>query len=1293
MGYNKPTDVIEAIIDAFYKKRDIEAILSCVTEDAQWIGSEAGEVLFGKTEIRKRMEHDLAKYPYELPIEFGEPNIRMRDEEHASAVLIGYQKLVHVKGKGYVVRVTLNLERQKKQCWLISSLHVSVPNTQIVNFELSDKLMRSEEIQKLLDENTPVHVGIFLLKDTTLKMVDYSEHLIEGIEYSASDFERVVKENALDVIYEEDRAHFFITLLDAVHGKKIMNTSFRIIMGNGRQKWVHVSARIVEEVDGESLIEAAFIPMAEETILYYDIANHATNGIYVISKKNHKLLYVNRSVERLLTSMGEKCVLGGKCYRTLCGYDKPCENCVIQSKKPVEYFHERLHASIIAKSHDIIWNGTEASVVYINDITKQKEEEQSVAEARRNLTIAMNHANMLYWEYDYKNSRAIADSNIENVFDLPSVLEDYPESYLKKGYVSEEDVFVFRENINAMREGAEYREFAAKVHTKYSDYNWMKFRLTGIKDVNGNPVRAICTAEPITEYKELEQRFETALTQNNIECWTYDISRKTISLKSGRKYAKKYGRMAEVKDVPEVHIRDKFVHPDDVNKIRYFYKRVNDGEKQVDEVLRFWDEEKKEYRFNHCTYTTIFDKTNTPLYAIGSSIDITERLEERRGYETAVEYRKHTQVENQILSAHCSITQNRVLEISSGLGEELLNRYGNVRDIFFQQFGLLIVDEEQRQEFWKKFLNAGIIHNFEIGNTQFSMGCGMEYNHEYKWILIHMTVVSEPSTGDLEGFLVVTDRTETRQQENILETALQWDFDYVASADLYDDTVDIYTSRTDLNDLKDVIPGGRYSYSKRCKMAADSIVIEEDRKRYLENMAAENIFRNLEQNDIYEFTYHIYTKENTIRAKRTRFTANKHENKMIVFSRTDVTDMLAEQDAQKKALSKSLHEAEKATKAKTDFLARMSHDMRTPMNAIIGLSSLTLDDAQNPEIAKENMGKMRQASDFLLGLVNDILDMAKIEDGSVELNMEPYTYSEFLLNMKTMFKPQCEAKGITINFVEPVHMDPTGMTDKLRINQIFFNIFSNAVKYTPSGGRIDCFVENLKMEGNVLVADYIIKDTGIGMSESFQKHMFDPFVRESNEITTQLQGSGLGLSITKQLVELMGGTIHIESKKNHGTCVTIHMGFEQVSPQQKLDSQKLLDQVDDSALAGKKILLVEDHPLNAQIAQKLLEKKQMQVTYAENGKIAVEKFKASGLHDFDAILMDIRMPEMSGLDATKAIRALKRADAKTVPIIAMSANAYQEDIQKSLAAGMNAHLAKPIEPEKMYGAIAKQLFF
>ncbi|MDD3336835.1 MAG: response regulator [Eubacteriales bacterium] len=379
-----------------------------------------------------------------------------------------------------------------------------------------------------------------------------------------------------------------------------------------------------------------------------------------------------------------------------------------------------------------------------------------------------------------------------------------------------------------------------------------------------------------------------------------------------------------------------------------------------------------------------------------------------------------------------------------------------------------------------------------------------------------------------------------------------------------------------------------------------------------------------------------------------------------------------------------------ANEAKSNFLARMSHDMRTPLNGILGLTSLAIDEVNDPKSALSDLIKIRDSGDFLLGLVNDVLDMSQIEKGAMRLKQEPYSYTDFIGGVKAMFVPLCQQKGL--NFIcDPNPMQVTIITDKVRQNQIFFNILSNAVKYTPEGGTIIFRRENMEWTDQTLTCDYVIEDTGIGMSTEFQKHMYESFSRESQALTAGMEGNGLGLSIAQNLVKLMGGQLSIVSKQGKGTTVTIHLRSKLAPNTQSNPTEKYQPPIQQTMLEGKRVLLVEDHPLNAEIATRLLQKKQMIVIRAGNGRSAVEQFQASSPSYFDAILMDIRMPEMNGIDATIAIRALERVDAKTVPIIAMTANAFEEDVRRSHDAGMNAHLAKPIVPEELYQTLEEQI--
>lgn len=385
-------------------------------------------------------------------------------------------------------------------------------------------------------------------------------------------------------------------------------------------------------------------------------------------------------------------------------------------------------------------------------------------------------------------------------------------------------------------------------------------------------------------------------------------------------------------------------------------------------------------------------------------------------------------------------------------------------------------------------------------------------------------------------------------------------------------------------------------------------------------------------------------------------------------------------------------ELEKVSNAKSRFLSNVSHDLRTPMNGIIGMSYFGME-SENLDEAKDYHKKVHEAGQYLLRLINDTLDMSKIDSEKMVLNPEPYYFDDFLDSINNMFREKVQEKGIHFTVHVQNHPDYAVLVDKLRIQQIFVNLINNAIKFTPNNGNVNFEIRVLEEDEKQARIVFVVRDDGIGMSQEFQKKMFEPFEQENAEDVRNDDGTGLGLSIVKQLVDLMDGSIVCESNPGEGTRFIILLEMEKGGSRPKQEKeQQLIDKKSlQNILSGKKILLCEDHPMNTQIAKRLMEKEGMQVEHAGNGKIAVEMMQKSQPYWYDAILMDIRMPEMDGLEATRAIRAMDRNDSKVIPIIAMTANAFSDDVQKSLEAGMNAHLSKPVEPEVLYRTLGDEI--
>lgn len=383
----------------------------------------------------------------------------------------------------------------------------------------------------------------------------------------------------------------------------------------------------------------------------------------------------------------------------------------------------------------------------------------------------------------------------------------------------------------------------------------------------------------------------------------------------------------------------------------------------------------------------------------------------------------------------------------------------------------------------------------------------------------------------------------------------------------------------------------------------------------------------------------------------------------------------------KQAAEEAFQVAQEANKSKSNFLANMSHDIRTPMNAIIGITSLIRHDAGDKGKVIEYADKIDTSSQHLLGIINDVLDMSKIEAGKTTFKYTDFSIRDFIQELNVIFHSQTDEKDQTFTIIKEDIQHEWVNGDQVHLMQIFSNLLSNAVKYTQEGGEIQFLIEECESKSSVYAKyRFLVSDNGMGMSEDFKNTIFDAFTREESSLTNKIQGTGLGMAITKNLVEAMGGTIDVESEPGQGSCFEILMDLKIAEDKSvSLIPQTEKDEPEGNILQGMKFLCAEDNEINAEILTELLKIEGAECTICENGEEILKSFEQSVPGEYDMILMDVQMPVMNGYEATQAIRRSSHELAKTIPIIAMTANAFSEDIQHSLAAGMNAHISKPVD--------------
>ena len=469
-------------------------------------------------------------------------------------------------------------------------------------------------------------------------------------------------------------------------------------------------------------------------------------------------------------------------------------------------------------------------------------------------------------------------------------------------------------------------------------------------------------------------------------------------------------------------------------------------------------------------------------------------------------------------------------------------------------------------------------------------------------------------------------------------------------------------------------------------------VPEEKKKKLEEEFETERICARIQEVSIVEREFQKWYEHSTSWFRIQFILSMTREKKRPIVTVTvmNIDDLKRLQEEQNKALLSAYESARQASRAKSDFLANMSHDIRTPMNAIMGMSTIARRNIHDPEKLEDCLNKIDASSKHLLSLINSVLDMSKIESGKVVFVEEVFQLDQMIEDIKRIVQPQAEKKDIQFTGEYETLQGVMVKSDPLRIRQVLLNIVGNAIKFTPEKGKVHCSgFKVLSIYDGYSTFEFTCEDNGIGMDQEFVDKIFQPYERSKNVTSNEIEGSGLGMFISKNIVEMMNGEIYVESKKGEGTKFTVIFHLKEISeqPEKEKTEQNEETQIAFDAMKGKRILLVEDNDMNRKIAQEFLTEEGILVENAVNGKEAVEKMEQSSLYYYDLILMDIQMPVMNGYEASAAIRRMDREDSG-LPIIAMTANAFSDDIRQAKEAGMNEHIAKPIDVSVMFSVLS-----
>jgi len=787
--------------------------------------------------------------------------------------------------------------------------------------------------------------------------------------------------------------------------------------------------------------------------------------------------------------------------------------------------------------------------------------------------------------------------------------------------------------------------------------------------------------------------YELAIRGARLAVWEYDIASKQLIIPDGENSTfamERYGFTCNtIENVPESMLRLGLTDEDRAAFL-HLYDEVFAGKKYATADIWFRRTPEDEPSCERITYYVVRGEDRKPVRAYGVGSDITPQKQE--------ELRFHNSIQS-ILSANPESLCTFQLNLSRDLCFEghgvssfiLRSLQSDTASGLFENCREMIPFQEDRDQFLTVFDRQKLLDAFASGVRNPHLDYHRkDENGKIFWVRTFLNMLKNPDSGDIEGIIYSLDISREKQQEDIFNILADKEYDLIALLHLDTGTVEaIHLSPSLLSEYRRTFEkaGSVADFVTMRENGASAWVAPEDREKYLKGTDAGLIRRKLDETGSYELTVRGNAAgHGTVYRKLQHYYLNELKKEVLIID-SDVTQLCLLQQKELETEKRLRLQATAANEAKSEFLSRMSHDMRTPLNGIIGITYL-LNEMDLPEKAYESLRKIDTSSKFLLGLINDVLDMTKAEKHKIELHPEPYLAKEFYDYLDAVIRPLCQEKSQAFLVSMEPPTDRVPLYDKLRFNQILFNLLSNAVKYTPEGGTIEYRVTfGVPDSGGRMPVHIRISDNGIGMSKDFQKILFDPFSQENRSDASVNRGTGLGLSIVKQLVEAMGGSISVKSEIGRGTAFFIDMDIDTI-PAASLAPPSPVMTGQTISLGGRHVLLCEDHPLNQEIAKTLLSEKGMLVEIADNGQRGTELFAKSNVGFYDIILMDLRMPVMDGYEATAAIRALPRPDARTVPIIAMTADAFRDDVKKCLNAGMNGHIAKPINPTSLYRTIS-----
>lgn len=786
--------------------------------------------------------------------------------------------------------------------------------------------------------------------------------------------------------------------------------------------------------------------------------------------------------------------------------------------------------------------------------------------------------------------------------------------------------------------------------------------------------------------------YKFMLQTAGLTVWEYDIDSKCIRFiddYSSRHISELLGLPPVIEDVP--HSLLPYVESRSEHDLLELYKQLEKGAETTAADIWFFEPVGRQDHCSRITYVTIFDEHHIPVKILGIGQNITAQKTAEEKYVQTFQQLAETHPLS-LGSFHLNLTKNWCGDGKSPFPFVLKQQEKGTVDDYFLQFSKLIADETVRHRFFEIFDREKLIKDFHNGTASVSIEYPFEGrdDKEIYWRSGILYMIENPSTHDIEGVTYAVDINEKKKLELATEAAMTDLCDYIALINPKNNTTEFLTFKH--YSKTEEFLHRKTPYEQDDSYFIDHFIVPEEKESFREKTKLANLTSILAKEASYIITFRQISEDGKETRKQLRYCWLDRFRREIVVVQSDITEAYNLEQTRLHDLQQALDTANKADIAKTEFISRISHDIRTPIGAISNMTEFAFQDIDQKEKLKNDLEKIRTSNTFLLSLINDVLDISKIDSGKIEFHPEPYPFPEYIGNIQQMFEPLCRQKGLHLILSSTAECGIV-IADKIRLNQIVFNIMSNAVKYTPSGGTVSYRSESRNIDNHTLMYGYTVRDTGIGMSNEYLANIFQPFTQDyMNPNRSKAEtGTGLGLSIVKRLLDLMGGTISVSSELGKGTEVTVRITLPMISEkdyQTAYAAKQNITKDQRKKLSGT-ILLAEDNEINREIAVRILNEFGLAVVCAENGEQAVRIFQEAEPDSFRTILMDLQMPILNGYEAAEKIRNMNRSDSSSIPIFALTADAFTEAAARCTKAGMNGQILKPIDPAQLYETLQK----